>query len=277
MKTKKQIIIHNKTRKNRLPKYIKKEIKTGFPIFSSKNYIGSELLSYQQKQALKTNDVCLYDNMTWFGVLEVAKAYKIKASILSEFKFKKNTNLLVINKKNENFFRQLFKNSKKNLVSFIKLEKKNIKYDHPYTRMNQKEKAYYDFCFAFGYMTIKEQYEFMKFLIYLIENKFTNIYRRDGKSSIIETLYIKTGYYHLNQVESKDTKYNRLSIYEPDKSVIMNLCKLVSENSLNISGVYQPNTHSFWFPKIIINRIQNIEEYILFNSYENLSFVKTIE
>ena len=147
----------------------------------------------------------------------------------------------------------------------------------PAIKLTPKEKAYFDFCFAFGYMTIKEQYEFMKFLIYLIENKFTNIYRRDGKSSIIETLYIKTGYYHLNQVEAKDTKYHRLSIYEPDKSVIMNLCKLVSENSLNISGVYQPNTHSFWFPKIIINRIQNIEEYILFNSYENLSFVETIE
>ena len=277
MTTKTKKNINNKTRKNRVPKYIKKEVKPGFPIFSSKNYIGSEILSYQKKQALKSNNRCLYDNMSWFGILEVAQAYKTKNSILSEFKFKKPTNLLIINKKNEKFFKELFSRSKKNLTSFINLEKKNITYDHPYVRMSQKEKAYFDFCFAFGYITVKEQYEFMKLLIYLIENKFTNIYRRDGKSSIIETLYIKTGYYHLNQVEAKDKKYSRLSIYEPDKSVMTNLCKIVSENSLNISGVYQPKTHSFWFPKIIINRLQKIEEYILFNAYENLTFIKTIE
>jgi hypothetical protein len=276
-KNNKKTNIHNKTRKNRLPKYIKKEIKTGFSIFSSKNYIGSELLSYQKKQALKTNNRCLYDNMTWFGVLEIAKAYKIKNSILSEFKFKKPTNLLVINKKNEDFFKQFFTNSKKPISSFINLGEKKINYEHPYLDMSQQEKAYYDFCFAFGYITVREQHEFMKLLLYLIENKFTNIYRRDGKTSIIETLYIKTGYYHLNQVEPKDKKYNRLSIYALDKRVITNLCKIVAENSLNISGVYQPNNHSFWFPKIIINRIQNIEEYILFNAYENLSFVKVIE
>lgn len=56
----------------------------------------------------------------------------------------------------------------------------------------------------------------------------------------------------------------------------MNLCKIVNNKHYNISGVYQENTSSFWFPTMISN-IKNLEEYILFNPHKHLVYDKLIE
>ncbi len=53
------------------------------------------------------------------------------------------------------------------------------------------------------------KYEFMKFVKYLIENKFTDIKRRDGKS-ILNKLKIKIKYYQLIYLLSKKEKLNRI-------------------------------------------------------------------
>ena len=55
-----------------------------------------------------------------------------------------------------------------------------------------------------------------------------------------------------------------------DKYAIMNLCKIVPKE---ISGVFQPNINSFWFPNFIIYKM-NIEETILFNPHHNLIYEK---
>jgi hypothetical protein len=56
----------------------------------------------------------------------------------------------------------------------------------------------------------------------------------------------------------------------------MNLCKIIHKNNINISGVYQKNDTSFWFPDIMIYKI-NIQEYILFNPHHNLVYDNIIE
>jgi len=48
---------------------------------------------------------------------------------------------------------------------------------------------------------------------------------------------------------------NRLSFYEFDKHTIMNLCKIIHEKNMNISGVYQKNDTSFWFPDFIVYKM----------------------
>ena len=62
-----------------------------------------------------------------------------------------------------------------------------------------------------------------------------------------------------------------------DKYAIMNLCKLVyNKKEYKISGVYQKNDTSFWFPNLIVYKM-NIQEYILFNPHHNLIYEKIIE
>jgi len=46
--------------------------------------------------------------------------------------------------------------------------------------------------------------------------------------------------------------------------------------SLNISGVYQKNDTSFWFPDFIVYKM-DIQEYILFNPQDNLIYDSLIE
>ena len=64
--------------------------------------------------------------------------------------------------------------------------------------------------------------------------------------------------------------------YYFDKYAIMNLCKIVYHNKdYNISGVYQKNTKSFWFPDLLVYKM-NIQEYILFNPSHNLIYEKQV-
>ena len=64
-----------------------------------------------------------------------------------------------------------------------------------------------------------------------------------------------------------------MSFYHLDKHAIMNLCKIVPNE---VSGVYQKNAKSFWFPDLVVYKM-NIQEYILFNPHHNLIYDKEIE
>ena len=141
--------------------------------------------------------------------------------------------------------------------------------------MSSNEKALYEFKFCFGFITVEEQYEFMKLIKYLIENKFIEIKRRDGQS-ILKKLKLKINYYKVASLLGKKEKFNRLSFYDFDKHAIMNLCKLVNNKTYNISGVYQKNDTSFWFPDFIVYKM-DIQEYILFDPQDNLVYDKLIE
>lgn len=284
MKTKKNKSVKNKSIKNKTikNKTIKPSIKhlnVDYPLYASKKHDGDQLLKYKMEAEEKSGDHCLLDNSSWFGDLEVAKSYKNKDTKIYKWKIKKPTNLLNINKENEHFINYIFSNSKITLTPTINLTKEQIKqinYNHPYISMEPNEKALYEFNFAFGYISLKEQFEFLKLLHYLIKNNFIKLDTRDG-SSILKKLNFKIiNYYRLSSLVAKE-KYNRLSFYFFDKYAIMNLCKLVyNKKEYKIHGVYQKNDTSFWFPDLVVYKM-NIQEYILFNPHKNLVYEQLIE
>jgi len=285
MKTnkKKQLINKNskytKTRKhNKNPKPSLKILRKNEYLYASKKYSGDELLAYTRNNELKTHQYCDLDDINWFGSYEVAKSYQTKETKLNQFKIKNNVKLLRINTENDKFFRSLFLHSNIVLEPSIQIsdeEIKKIQFSHPYLHMDNKEKAYYEFCFAFGYINIHEQNEFMVLLKYLIEEKIIHMEMRDGKS-ILNKLNLKINYYRLTHFTTKHEKYNRLSFYDLDKHALLNICKLLKARDLNIHGIFQKNTTSFWFPDLIVYKM-NIEETILFNPHRDLVFDKVIE
>ena len=279
MITKKNKIYKNKTRKIFLNNPLFKIFKKGYPLYASKTFEGSEILKYDSEQVKQNHNKCLPQVSGWFGDLEVAKAYKTKDNHIYRWNFKKETILLDINKTNRVFINNTFITSKKNLTTTINLTKtqlQKINLTHPYLNMSQKEQALYEFNFCFGFLSLEEQYNFMKLIEYLIKNNFINIVTRDGKS-ILKKLLFKINYYRLNSLFiGKNTHLNRLSFYDFDKHAIMNLCNLVNNNKYNIRGVYQKNDKSFWFPDLIVYKM-NIKEIILFNPQDYIVYDKLIE
>jgi len=285
MKTKKHKISKNTTRKNlsslQQPIRLKpslKVLKTGYPLYASKAYEGSIILEYNKNEELKHHNKCLMQNSSWFGDLTVAKSYKTKNTHIYRWKAKKITKLLNINSLNESFIDSIFKNTKTKLIPTIRLTKEKInkvKYEHSYLHMTPNEKSLYEFKFCFGFITVEEQYEFMNMIKYLIENNFIDIQMREG-GSILQKIKLKTDYYKVVSLLGKKERFNRLSFYDFDKHAIMNLCKLVNNKTYNISGVYQKNDTSFWFPDFIVYKM-DIQEYILFDPQDNLVYDKLIE
>jgi len=278
MKTKKNKFATNKTRKIYSIKPSIKVLKIGFPLYASKKYEGSTILEYNKKQEIKYHNKCLMQNSSWFADLNVAKNYKTPDRHIYRWKTKKVTKLLNINSINESFIDNIFKNSKTKFIPTINLTKEQInkiKYEHSFLNMSTNDKALYEFKFGFGFITVEEQYEFMKLIEYLIKNKFIEIKRRDG-GSILKKLKIKIAYYNVASLLGKKEKNNRLSFYDFDKHAIMNLCKIVNNKTYNISGVYQKNNKSFWFPDLIVYKM-DIQEYILFDPQDNLVYDKLIE
>jgi hypothetical protein len=253
----------------------------GYFIYASKKFNGDEILKYTKEQEEKYKDSCLFGNMSWFSDYEIAKGYVTKETNINKWKIIKNTKLLKTNQQNQHFIETLFRNyNSNNLETSINInsqdinkikhlaEKNDIKYNYIY--LSQIEKALYEFMFAYGYISLEYQYEFMKFMKFLIKHKFINIKRRDG-TSIINKLTLKIYYYNtFNKLSSKN-KHHRLSFYIIDKNAMTNLCK-ISPKHYEISGVFQANTKSFWYPNIIFNKIKNIKEYVLFNPHNNLNY-----
>jgi len=279
-KTRKNRAKQNKTRKNKYhPAPSLKTLNVGYPLYASKKHEGDKLLEYKMDAEKRANDHCLLDNSSWFGDLDVAKSYKKSDTQIYKWKIKNLTYLLNINKENENFINYLFSNARITLTPTINLQPEQIKkidYIHEYINMSPNEKALFEFKFAFGYITVKEQFEFLKLVSYLIKNNFIKLDTRDG-DSILNKLNFKINYYKLSHLLSKKEKNNRLSFYFFDKYAIMNLCKLVyNKKEYKISGVYQKNDTSFWFPDLLVYKM-NIQEYILFNPHHNLIYEKLIE
>ncbi len=284
MQTKKHKNSKNKTRKIIEYKPQFKILKNGFPLFASKKSYGDKIIEYTQEQEKKYKDGCLFGNMSWFGDYEQAKSYKQEGQNIYRWSIKKPTNLLLINKKNENFIKNLFHKTNLQLETSINLSpekfelaKKRLKDENikcSYLDLSQNERAYFEFSFAYGYITIEEQYQFMKLVNFLIEKKYIDIKNREGQS-ITKKINQKINYYYfLNKLNNRE-KYNRLSIYSFDKYSLNNLCK-ITPKSYKIDGVFQPNSKSFWFPDLKIYRM-NIKEYVLYNPHHNLIYDKMIE
>jgi hypothetical protein len=259
-------------------KPIVKTLNVGYPLYASKQYEGSTILDYNREEERKYHDKCLMQNSSWFGDLDVAKSYKTKKTHIYRWNIDKPTYLLTTTKSNKSFIERIFKKTYQKLIPTIQITQqqlKNIEKNHPYLRMSNNEKALYEFNFCFGYLTVKEQYEFMKLIKYLLENKFIEIKTREG-DSILKKIKLKIYYYTVASVFGKKEIFNRLSFYDFDKHAIMNLCKIVNNSKFKISGVYQKNDTSFWFPDFKVYKM-NIQEYILFNPQDNLVYDTLIE
>jgi hypothetical protein len=253
-----------------------KNIKAGSFMYGAKNInYASSILKYTRKNERIKKNNCVYENMSWFSDLEQARSYATKISPVFKWNVKNPFGLVTINKKNSSFFKKVFTNTTKQLKTiytpYAFLD--DLYYPHPYLKMSRKERAYYEFKFAFGYLSVREQVEFMKMLKYLIKNHFIRINKRDG-NSIYSKLDKKIKYYNITQIFHKHTCNNRLSFYEIDKYVLNNLCILLNKD-YGMGGVYQPDSTSVWFPKILGQKM-NIKEYILFRPHKNLQFVDMV-
>ena len=187
---------------------VKKLLKNSF-LYASKSVNGKDLLDYTKKNEILMKEPCIIHNMSWFGSYKVAKSYQTHETHLYQWKIKQNSLLLTINSQNKGFFQSLFlNNTKVKLTPAIELSKEdirkiilinNLSYLHPYVNMNLNERAYYEFCFVFGYISIVEQFKFMKFLKYLLEKKIITMETRSGQS-ILKKIFIKINYYRLSHL-----------------------------------------------------------------------------
>ena len=271
--------IKNKTRKVTGDIQVK-VLKPNFPIYASKKDYGATILEHTKEEEEKYKDSCLFGNMSWFGDFQQAKSYKQEGQQIYKWKINTNTRLLIPNKTNETFIKNLFQTTNLKLETAVtitpekeemakkKLVNENIRC--PYLYMSQNERAFFEFGFAYGYISAEEQYQFMKLIAFLIENKFLNIETREG-SSILTKLKEKIRYYYFTNKFGKKQKYNRLSVYSFDKYALNNLCKIMPAK-YRIDGVFQPNTRSFWFPDLVVYKM-NIKEYVLYNPHHNLDYI----
>ena len=137
--------------------------------------------------------------------------------------------------------------------------------------MTLHERAFYEFCFAFGFIDVDEQYSFMKLLVYLIKNELIDIERR-VHTSILNEVRKRILLYKLTHKIFRTDKYNRLSFYNIDRPIMLNICKLIHANHTNIDGCSYKKNKSFW-----VYNNKSLHEVILFNPHHHLIFDKVVE
>ena len=273
MKTRSNRKKQSQTRKVRTPSV--KILSVGASLYGAKKYRGDEILEFTRERELKKKMPCLLDNVSFLGDLTQARGYITKDTILSKWNVKSPIRLLNLNRTNETFFRDLFlNNTSVRLVSAVKLSAdalQHIKYEHKYLSMTLHERAFYEFCFAFGFIDVDEQYSFMKLLVYLIKNELIDIERR-VHTSILNEVRKRILLYKLTHKIFRTDKYNRLSFYNIDRPIMLNICKLIHANHTNIDGCSYKKNKSFW-----VYNNKSLHEVILFNPHHHLIFDKVVE
>lgn len=270
-KNKIKITKKNITRKNNaniIPSL--KILDKDFILYGAKNKdMGFKILDYTKANEDKKHKHCVYENISWFAGLEQAKHYKGKNDLIFKWKVFKKLNLIKITTKNGLFFKNLFLKTNKPIKPSLNIKTdylKKIDYKHPYLAMSNNEKCLFEFNFIFGYLSLKQQYEFLLLIKYLIENNFIEILSRHD-TNLLPKIMKKIRFYELYPLGKKD-KLNRISLYEINKQALLNIC-MMTYDKYNIDGVYQPNTNSYWYPNLIVYHM-NIEEFILFSPHTEL-------
>ncbi len=268
---------NNKNPKNRTKKrapHLAPAIKLikNIALYAAKSYRGDAILEHTKELENKRHNNCIKESITWLSNLETAKLYKNNTNHLYKWTITKPTKLVKTNKQNIHFFEKVFKETPNKLEPF--LTSKTL--GHPYFSMTTNEKALYEFKFVFGYLTIQEQYKFLKLL-----QTEKNI--KIKKSVVLSAI----NYYRVNNLlrnQQSQHKNNRISFYELDKHVVNNFCKALPSckalqlpNRYRIEGLYQSGkTKSFWYPSFL-KYSENMEEYILFNPHHELKYEGQIE
>ena len=261
-----------------------KTLPVKFKLYGAKSYHGNAILEHARELENKYHSSCIMDNLTWLGTYNVAKNYKTKDLIIYEWEIKTPTRILIINRRNKKYLKNLFLKAQNSINPLIDLTKINTRkminhaekegITNNYFTMSICEQSWYEFAFAYGYLSLNEQYQFLKLIKFLLDNNYISINMRNG-DSIISKINRDIYYYntvHLLPYKHKET-FNRISFYQFDKSALTNLCKVLPNT---IAGVFQPNENSFWFPNFIIYQM-NIEEYVLFNPHRKLKYIKSVD
>lgn len=274
----------NYTSKKKIKNLSIKTLPIKFKLYGAKSYDGKAILDHARELEQKYHNSCISDNLTWLGSYDVAKSYKKHDLNIYEWEIKIPTRLLIINKRNEKYLKTLILDTPKKLTPLLDLTNANIQklikhagnvgITHSYFTMSINEQVWYEFAFAYGYLSLQEQYNFLQLIKFLLNSKYISITMRNH-GSIISKINRDIYYYNITDIlpYTRKEKYNRISFYEFDKSALTNLCTVLPHT---ISGVFQPNKNSFWFPNIIIYQM-NIEEYVLFNPHRNLKYIQRIE
>lgn len=145
-------------------------------------------------------------------------------------------------------------------------------YEHPYLKMNIKDRCIHDIRFVYGFMTLKEQYETIQLFHHLIikgkikKRIFMNPVHENFKNTFsprFAKLFVKMLYNIADYAKTRE-KFNRLQFYLIGKTSSYNLCLIFKD----IDGLYFPESKSAWLK---YSKIKTFE-YIFFRPHENLEY-----
>ena len=275
MKSLKKKNRNNTTRKKRRqdlqPHTGVKILPKGYKLYGSKSHSGDEILEYTKQNSVRQGKPCISENISWFGDYARARfehnLYFLKGNFnqkMNTWTLSKSAKLMVISSNNQSFFERLYTTSNLKLETCLSISKEEWikKYDHPYLSMTKNERALHEFKFIYGYLSLKEQYDFLLFLRFLINHNMLP----HKNMILLKHIDLIIQYYRLRKSNSKN---NHLGVYSFEKIILKNVCRLFHENGYsNISGIFVPQQKSFWIP--FSNFINNVEEIVLFNPHDVL-------
>ena len=250
----------------------------GFPLYASKHRdIGSLILDYTRDNQNRTGEMCLLDNLTWFADLKQAVQYVGNKTRIFKWKAKHPIKLLSVSPKNKKYFERLFRQTPRAKFYTLNVIPSKIPEEHlshPYFSMKSNEQALFLFQFAFGYLKIDEQAEFIELIHDLINAEAVDLRGRKG-GSIMPNVTTLRKYYQTGEDKYRNYPLNRVSFYEVDRMAVLNLC-MVARNPV-FDGIFVPQQKSFWFSNTEKERPMDLLEYAFFRPHEKLTFEGELE
>jgi hypothetical protein len=221
---------------------------------------GKKSMYTYQSFPISTNKNCKV--ISWFALNKDKAEYyqkKLKNSIIYKYTINNPIKLFLVNNiTNQSIYYKILQNTteKLNILTSIHINQlskqlqphfKHYKYMH----MNTVDKSFHEFNFAFGFLSKKEQFKFLK--LYLKLQEYNIIPKQTGinnnKSISSYNLPYRIARFILPYVKNDTNKHStghRYSIYSIDKHVVHNLCLLLY--NIGINGYVYLHMPSDWHP-----------------------------
>lgn len=211
----------------------------------------------------------------WFAGKEKALYYKKDNTTIHTYYTKLNTTKLLIANNHNNFLYIKGLLEKSNLENYscvteIVLEKlpdalKEKFYKYNYLRLSKLNRILFEYCFAFGLISVQDQLMFSKLLLKLQEYKLIpQLKTMTSSSEENSDLYLRAIRQGVNIFDKfvpdsfKENKFEqRFSIYSIDINIVKNLCTLLSDK---IDGYVYFDEPTIWHRKM-----KDTSEIAIFN------------
>lgn len=256
-------------------KHLSIEPKTNMRIYTLKNgqhifkaipeKYGSESVFEYQSFPLSENTHCKI--IPWFALnYKKAQYYQetLKNSMVYQYTITNPVKLFLVNNvTNASIFEQLLRDTKENIqvITDLRVEDLDKKIQshfthYKYMHLTTRQRAYYEYAFAFGFLQKKEQFTFLKLTLKLQEygiiQKQTNIQGNNPFASKYiyraARLALQTKINILG--DKKGEQYwHRYSLYSVDKNVVHNMCMLLFPFGIN--GYIYLHVPSDWHSKMM--------------------------